>query len=1063
MEPVSGRYVVRPGQLLTRLTTPPAPPGPTTRRPGSGPAGDLARRLGLTWTPRHTRTVFAPGGASSAGPARLRAGARVLSPLPEVLSETAPLPRLYSLPNVGSQNYVGWLGRASAADVAGETLQPRPDTLLYLLLRHASLLERAAGVATSLAALQESLGHLSGLPSAALARLLGETLDLCSHRLDAWVTSLATRRLEWLRAGGATGTYLGGYGCVEDLGPGPQRVPLPWGAPRPLAVPPREGPPGETTPLYFTESSAGYVHAPSLAHATTAAILRSGYLSRRASGDGTALAVDLSSDRVRLAQWLLDGVRQGQGLASLLGYRFERGLYESAPGGALAPYVHSFRRLAPLDVPPPPGPDAPDRAQRLAAWKAMVAARPAGDVVDGLALLRRTQAPSGSPLSIPWGPAGDGLLPASGTDAYRACERQLETIAAALDAVDDLLVAEAVHQTAQGNPARAGATLDAVGQGEAPPPEMAVARIPRSGTGVTHRLAVLFNAPPQIPPGWPAPSARAAAEPLLNAWAARLLGPAAPAARCLVEYLDPLTGAVLMAPQEPPPGPGPGPDPEMALRAPLEPRDPPELPEPPELPPVPVRRDVSLAELGLSPIDLLALPEETAEAGRSELEQRLVYLARRNRPPRAPEGAGVRLSFAREPGAPLGTMSVPEVLEVARTARRLLTSARALTAADLALPDATLSPQAEDDPPLPAPPAPDPELPYRLERRATDAVTAFRAAALELQGALPAQTPPPPPEALDQAIDPELLRPRLLRLAGFGIPGAVPTEPVGATPTVRRTLRLQAESVAREADARIVRLNDLDRAFQQAGPATPSTAREYHLARLQEVFGAQFRVLPRFLPANGADLRQALDGASGQGAGPAVGRHLVPAGQSRPGGRRPPGRLPPLRRDAGGQRPRLRRGPAPVPFRGPLAGARAEPRAGARWAPLPGRPCPRRLRSRAGGLRIAGRRVDGGDPQRRGDHRRRLPLRHPRLPRPAGRPGGRPTGRDPHLGSGLPGGDGAGDARPGPDAGGRPFRPGRGRPHARPVPARRLPGGPRLGGAGHGRPLARGRSAVVRP
>jgi hypothetical protein len=210
-------------------------------------------------------------------------------------------------------------------------------------------------------------------------------------------------------------------------------------------------------------------------------------------------------------------------------------------------------------------------------------------------------------------------------------------------------------------------------------------------------------------------------------------------------------------------------------------------------------------------------------------------------------------------------MSVPEVLEVARTARRLLTSARALTAADLALPDATIPPQAEVDPPLPAPPAPDPELPFRLEKRATDAVTAFRGATLDLQRTLPTGTPPPPPEVLDQAIDPELLRPRLLRLAGFGIPGAVPTEPLGATPTVRRTLRLQAESVAREAAARVDRLDALDAAYRQAGPATPA-AQAYHLARLQEVFGAQFRVLPRFLPANGPDLRQALDGAPSQGA-----------------------------------------------------------------------------------------------------------------------------------------------------------------------------------------------------
>ena len=42
------------------------------------------------------------------------------------------------------------------------------------------------------------------------------------------------------------------------------------------------------------------------------------------------LAIDLSSERVRLATWLLDGVRQGQPLGALLGYRFERRLQEDS-------------------------------------------------------------------------------------------------------------------------------------------------------------------------------------------------------------------------------------------------------------------------------------------------------------------------------------------------------------------------------------------------------------------------------------------------------------------------------------------------------------------------------------------------------------------------------------------------------------------------------------------------------------------------------------------------------------------------------------------------------------
>ncbi len=60
-------------------------------------------------------------------------------------------------------------------------------------------------------------------------------------------------------------------------------------------------------------ASAGFIHAPSLNQATTAAIMCAGYL---AHSDATQrpFEIDLSSDKVRLAMHLLDGIRQGQPL-----------------------------------------------------------------------------------------------------------------------------------------------------------------------------------------------------------------------------------------------------------------------------------------------------------------------------------------------------------------------------------------------------------------------------------------------------------------------------------------------------------------------------------------------------------------------------------------------------------------------------------------------------------------------------------------------------------------------------------------------------------------------------
>ncbi len=97
---------------------------------------------------------------------------------------------------------------------------------------------------------------------------------------------------------------------------------------------------------------------------------------------------------------------------------------------------------------------------------------------------------------------------------------------------------------ARGNTSRIASTLSAIAQGDAPPPELEVARMPRTGTALTHRLLVLFSGAPVVNPGWLATnsSIRASAEPMLNAWASKLLGNATKV-RCTIERLD-ATGAV---------------------------------------------------------------------------------------------------------------------------------------------------------------------------------------------------------------------------------------------------------------------------------------------------------------------------------------------------------------------------------------------------------------------------------------------------------------------------------------------------------------------------------------
>jgi hypothetical protein len=314
------------------------------------------------------------------------------------------------------------------------------------------------------------------------ALLLGEALDVASHRFDAWVTSLATRRLSDLRAATPTGVTLGAYGVVEDL---VRRQPR-----APVAQPPE----GAPTPLVVDDSGGGYVHAPSLAQAATAAVLRAGHLSHAARDENAgALALDLSSSRVRTALGLLDGVRQGQALGALLGYRTERLLHER--GAHVA--VEIVRRLA-----PPPVVTAAGTPEGL----------PPSAVCDGLALSRLPR----DDVHAAFTGADAGLVP--------VVDDVLDTLLDAVDAVADLLLAESVHQIVRGNPTRAAGALDVLNRGEGANAEPEVVATPRTGTSLTNRALVLIGHDPPAAPGWPVDGVRARAEPRLAAWAGHLLG-----------------------------------------------------------------------------------------------------------------------------------------------------------------------------------------------------------------------------------------------------------------------------------------------------------------------------------------------------------------------------------------------------------------------------------------------------------------------------------------------------------------------------------------------------------
>jgi hypothetical protein len=337
-----------------------------------------------------------------------------------------------------------------------------------------------------------ALEQLESLPVAELDRLCTETLDACSHRLDAWITSLAAKRLDEMRQSKPLGSHLGAFGWVENLCP-------------------------DTTPSGSEPAgSGGYIHAPSASHAATAAILRNAYLTH--SGQNSErYAVDLSSARVRGALELLDAVRQGQPLGAVLGYRFERGLHEGHLPRSLDKYIDPFRRLYPLVA---------DKGGASGEAVESIAAR---NVVDGLLMRAALQAGT-----IPWGQSG---LPPNGNDRA-AIEAELHLLDDAVDAVADVLTSESVFQLVRGNSGKAASVLDSIGQGLRPPePEITVQ--PRGGTALTHRVAIVLGGDPLAASGWSAVPAtpRSQVEPYLDAWAGSLLGEPAKV-RCQLSYRD---------------------------------------------------------------------------------------------------------------------------------------------------------------------------------------------------------------------------------------------------------------------------------------------------------------------------------------------------------------------------------------------------------------------------------------------------------------------------------------------------------------------------------------------
>jgi len=516
------------------------------------------------------------------------------------------------------------------------------------------------------AVVDESISHLAGVldalrvlkasPTARLERCLVEHLDCCHYRLDAWLLSLLHWQLQEMRAapseeephGVSRGIYLGAYGWVEDLKSDNREL-------RPATlddVQRKTFDPDNTGQIGIDSDNAGHLHAPSTAHALTAAVLRNAYVSVASPGAADQYKVNLSSERVRLAMSIIEGMQQGQGLAELLGYRLERGLHDNN-SEELDIFIYELRKVFPL---------VSNRLKRTAIKVGRIANTTleavrfaeeasefegdkavtkieARNVVNGLALLEhiKTSGQTSYPFGFPVG-TGAGQLRQATPGEQAAIDAEVGRLMNVRDAVADLALAESVHQVVQGNYDRAAGALDAYSKGGFPQtPD--VIQTPRSGKTLTHRVGI--HLPAGVSPAIGL-TPRAKAEPALAAWLHSLV-PSPDRIGCTLRFRVPAAEG--------------------------------------EVPNAWTDFPVTLQDLGLEPIDLLYLHEAESEKTLSALDDHVLRVFRSGAP-RRPD-LEIALDYTVAGGG--SDVTFFEIGALLSELRALVLAARPLEASDIAL------------------------------------------------------------------------------------------------------------------------------------------------------------------------------------------------------------------------------------------------------------------------------------------------------------------------------------------------------------------------------------------
>jgi hypothetical protein len=409
-----------------------------------------------------------------------------------------------------------------------------------LVVDHISELLRTSNITPESGQLHEviaALERLKDVPTARLERCFAEHIDLCSYRLDAWLLGFLHLQLQAMRFGGESneedvkqGIYLGAYGFVENLRPEDKTL-----SPADLDDELRDifDPEGDND-IMKDDTNAGHIHAPSINHGLTAAVLRNAYISNASEDEQEIFKVNLSSERVRMALGIIEGMQQGQSLGALLGYQLERGLHDNNDE-ELDVYIYELRKVFPLVSNRNKRTGIEEDNEDFEGEKAITKIE-ARNVVDGYSLVKHIRETDNKtyPFGYPIGEGAEKLKEAATEGIQTALDNEVERILNIEDAVADLAMAESVHHVVQGNYDRAAGALDAYSKGEYPQlPD--VVQSPGSGTSLTHRFGI--HLPSGIAPS-SGTNPRDQAEPAVNAWLEDLFPPLSDI-RCVVTYRVP--------------------------------------------------------------------------------------------------------------------------------------------------------------------------------------------------------------------------------------------------------------------------------------------------------------------------------------------------------------------------------------------------------------------------------------------------------------------------------------------------------------------------------------------